>query len=81
MDSEAGQIRELVVEACARIDELDRPPSARAIGELEHLRDQLLTLADETAEHDAADAACGAGCDIDDALRSVDFEVAHRGAA
>lgn len=81
MDTGALEISELVVEACARIDALEHRPSTPAVGELEHLRAHLLMLADETDDHEAADAARGVIADIDAALEALHLQVPRRGAA
>lgn len=81
MDSGVSAISELVVEACVRIDELERLPSHRVIGEIEHLRALLAVLGEEAGDDETADAARGVVRDIDGALASLRPGAGHRGAA
>jgi hypothetical protein len=70
MDTYASRIIELVVEACTLSGSSPpRPADAERIAmALLQLRADLLALAAATTNAEAADAACGAVEEIDDAL-------------
>lgn len=55
----AMRIRELIVDCCV---------ASEPVGDLLHVRSELLALAEVTGDPDAADAACGAVSEIDAAL-------------
>lgn len=80
MDAQAWRIRELVCSACELVGRIEGGDAAAA-GELEHLRDRLLALVEETGDPEAQDAACGVVAEIDAALRRFDEPVPQRGAA
>lgn len=81
MDPQARRIREVVLDACAAIDALKGrgPPEDALVGALYHLRLDLLALAAETCDREAADDACGVVEEIDAALaRIADLLAVHR---
>lgn len=82
MDTEAVRIRELVVEACGELERLEAgaPLDEPICALLDHLRDRLCGLADETGDPEARSAACGVVAAIDEALSEAPVE-SERGAA
>ncbi|MDP8971005.1 MAG: hypothetical protein M3N52_11020 [Actinomycetota bacterium] len=73
MDPQAWRIREVVVDACAAIDAVEsgRQPGDTLLAALCHLRLDLLALAADTCDCEAADDACGVVEQIDAALSRV----------
>ncbi len=64
MDDASERIRELVVRAVAVAEAVPEVDSHRALA---GLRSELLALCDDTADTEAADAACGAVHELDTA--------------
>lgn len=76
------RIRELVTETCAALREVeDRGWDDARLGELELVRDVLCGLALQTADQEAADAACGVVSEVDGLLASAIDPLAGRRAA
>lgn len=72
MDEDAMRIRDLIVDTCVATQPLER---------LLHIRAELLALADDTGDGEAADAACGAVIEIDVAIRARSAAPARRQAS
>lgn len=62
MDKDAMRIQELIVDTCV---------ATHPLGTLLQTRAELLALAEETSDCDAADAACGAVAEIDVAVNAL----------
>lgn len=61
MDEYAKRIQDLIVDTCV---------VTQPLGALLHTRAELLMLAEDTRDADAADAACGAVAEIDAAVNA-----------
>lgn len=72
MDEQALRIHELIVGTCV---------ASQPAGVLLHTRAELLALAEETGDPDAADAACGAVAEIDRAVSAAFTDVPQRRAS
>lgn len=72
MDEYAIRIRDLIVDTCV---------VTQPLGTLLHTRAELLALAEDTGDGEAADAACGAVVEIDAAVRALLAPAARRRAS
>lgn len=72
MDEYAMRIHELIVGTCV---------VSQPLGTLLHTRAELLALAEDTSDGEAADAACGAVAEIDAAVNALLTPAARRRAS
>lgn len=72
MDEYMTRIQDLIVGTCV---------ATQSLGVLLHTRAELLMLAEDTSDADAADAACGAVAEIDAAVQALLAPFAQRRAS
>ena len=81
MDADASRICELVSEACALVQQVERGAGGpRDEVELEHIRAELRVLAADTGDAEVADVACALVGDIDAALSALEYRRRDRAA-